>query len=69
MILYVLHACECEVIFKCNCSLFTTKFAGSYELLPYYKGENTVFDVSPPSLLVSVEHSHMTIPQKFQVML
>uniref|UniRef100_A0A0D9V022 Carbohydrate-binding-like fold protein n=1 Tax=Leersia perrieri TaxID=77586 RepID=A0A0D9V022_9ORYZ len=40
---------------------------GNYELLPYYKGENTVFDVSPPSLLVSVEHSHMTIPQKFQV--
>ncbi|KAL5228006.1 hypothetical protein ABZP36_016271 [Zizania latifolia] len=40
---------------------------GNYELVPYYKGENTVFDVSPPSLLVSVEHSHMTIPQKFQV--
>ncbi|KQK04071.1 nodal modulator 1 [Brachypodium distachyon] len=40
---------------------------GSYELLPYYKGESTVFDVSPSSLPVSVEHSHMTIPQKFQV--
>ncbi|XP_062197301.1 uncharacterized protein LOC133900188 [Phragmites australis] len=40
---------------------------GSYELLPYYKGDNSVFDVSPPSLPVSVEHSHMTIPQKFQV--
>ncbi|AQK91365.1 Carbohydrate-binding-like fold [Zea mays] len=40
---------------------------GSYELLPYYKGENTVFDISPSSLSVSVEHSHLTIPQKFQV--
>ncbi|WVZ71463.1 hypothetical protein U9M48_020048 [Paspalum notatum var. saurae] len=40
---------------------------GSYELLPYYKGENTVFDISPSSLPISVEHSHMTIPQKFQV--
>ncbi|CAD6238726.1 unnamed protein product [Miscanthus lutarioriparius] len=40
---------------------------GSYELLPYYKGENTVFDISPSSLPVSVEHSHLTIPQKFQV--
>ncbi|TVU21253.1 hypothetical protein EJB05_30878 [Eragrostis curvula] len=40
---------------------------GSYELVPYYKGENTVFDVSPSSLPVSVEHSHLAIPQKFQV--
>jgi hypothetical protein len=43
-------------------------YAGSYELLPYYKGENTVFDISPSSLSVSVEHSHLTIPQKFQVL-
>ncbi|KAG8045309.1 hypothetical protein GUJ93_ZPchr0008g12534 [Zizania palustris] len=47
--------------------IFRSLPCGNYELLPYYKGENTVFDVSPPSLLVSVEHSHMTIPQKFQV--
>ncbi|KAM0833417.1 hypothetical protein ACQ4PT_064262 [Festuca glaucescens] len=40
---------------------------GNYELLPYYKGENTVFEVSPSSLSVSVEHNHMTIPEKFQV--
>ncbi|KAF2325064.1 hypothetical protein GH714_022546 [Hevea brasiliensis] len=38
-----------------------------YELLPFYKGENTVFDVSPPVVLVSVEHQHVTVPQKFQV--
>ncbi|XP_038980298.1 nodal modulator 1 [Phoenix dactylifera] len=40
---------------------------GIYELLPYYKGENTTFDVSPPSMSVSIEHHHVTIPQKFQV--
>ncbi|KAJ8623402.1 hypothetical protein MRB53_031931 [Persea americana] len=40
---------------------------GAYELLPFYKGENTVFDVSPPSMNVSVEHHHITIAQKFQV--
>ncbi|KAK3160680.1 hypothetical protein QOZ80_1BG0062920 [Eleusine coracana subsp. coracana] len=47
--------------------MFKSLPCGSYELVPYYKGENTVFDVSPSSLPVSVEHSHMTIPQKFQV--
>lgn len=40
---------------------------GVYELLPYYKGENTIFDVSPSSMSVSIEHHHVTIPQKFQV--
>ncbi|XP_037405521.1 nodal modulator 1-like isoform X2 [Triticum dicoccoides] len=46
---------------------FRSMPCGSYDLLPYYRGENTVFDVSPSSLHVSLEHSHMTIPQKFQV--
>ncbi|XP_027924979.1 nodal modulator 1 [Vigna unguiculata] len=40
---------------------------GSYELVPYYKGENTVFDVSPPSVSVNIKHQHVTVPQKFQV--
>lgn len=40
---------------------------GVYELLPYYKGENTVFDVSPPSMTVSIEHQHLVISQRFQV--
>ncbi|WCJ22340.1 Carbohydrate-binding-like fold [Euphorbia peplus] len=40
---------------------------GSYELVPFYKGENTVFDVSPPLASVSVVHQHVTVPQKFQV--
>lgn len=41
--------------------------AGVYELIPYYKGENTVFDVSPPILSLSVQHDHAAISQKFQV--
>ncbi|KAL2934972.1 Nodal modulator 3 [Bienertia sinuspersici] len=40
---------------------------GVYELVPYYKGENTIFDVSPSTVSVTVEHSHATVPQKFQV--
>ncbi|XP_061366169.1 uncharacterized protein LOC133309420 [Gastrolobium bilobum] len=40
---------------------------GTYELVPYYKGENTVFDVSPSSVSVNVKHQHVTVPQKFQV--
>ncbi|KAK2996393.1 hypothetical protein RJ639_025140, partial [Escallonia herrerae] len=39
----------------------------NYELIPYYKGENTVFDVSPPFLSVSVQHDHAIVPRKFQV--
>ncbi|KAG5567843.1 hypothetical protein RHGRI_003128 [Rhododendron griersonianum] len=49
--------------------MFTFKSipCGVYELIPYYKGENTVFDVSPPSMSVSVEHDHATVLPKFQV--
>ncbi|KAL3827759.1 hypothetical protein ACJIZ3_016561 [Penstemon smallii] len=49
--------------------MFTFKSipCGIYKLLPFYKGENTVFDVSPSSMLVSVQHDHAIIPQKFQV--
>ncbi|KAL4202422.1 hypothetical protein AMTRI_Chr02g263630 [Amborella trichopoda] len=48
---------------------FTFNFlpCGVYKLLPYYKGENTVFAVSPPSIDVTVDHFHVTVPQKFQV--
>lgn len=41
--------------------------SGIYKLIPFYKGENTVFDVSPPSMLVSVQQDHAIIPQRFQV--
>ncbi|KAL3649360.1 hypothetical protein CASFOL_005763 [Castilleja foliolosa] len=46
---------------------FTSIPCGTYKLIPFYKGENTVFDVSPPSIMVSVQHDHVTVPQKFQV--
>lgn len=49
------------------CSASSDFCAGVYELVPYYKGENTVFDVSPSTVAVAVEHSHVTVPQKFQV--
>ncbi|KAE9598205.1 hypothetical protein Lal_00003964 [Lupinus albus] len=40
---------------------------GSYELVPYYKGENTVFDVLPSSVSVNVKHQHVKVLQKFQI--
>ncbi|EYU38423.1 hypothetical protein MIMGU_mgv1a000387mg [Erythranthe guttata] len=46
---------------------FTSIPCGIYKLIPFYKGENTVFDVSPPSMLVSVQHDHAIVPQRFQV--
>lgn len=46
---------------------FVDSLTGSYGLIPYYKGENTVFDVSPPLMSVTVKHQHVTVPQKFQV--
>ncbi|CAN6700135.1 unnamed protein product [Malus baccata var. baccata] len=47
--------------------MFKSIPCGTYELIPYYKGENTVFDVSPPVMSITVEHQHVTVPQKFQV--
>ncbi|KAG9154178.1 hypothetical protein Leryth_000653 [Lithospermum erythrorhizon] len=46
---------------------FKSNPCGVYKLIPFYKGENTVFDVSPPSLSVSVRHEHAIVHQKFQV--
>nr|KAJ0203959.1 hypothetical protein LSAT_V11C500298540 [Lactuca sativa] len=47
--------------------IFKSIPCGVYELVPYYKGENTVFDVSPASVTVTVQHGHATISEKFQV--
>uniref|UniRef100_A0A5B7C2M8 Putative nodal modulator 1 n=1 Tax=Davidia involucrata TaxID=16924 RepID=A0A5B7C2M8_DAVIN len=49
--------------------MFTFKSipCGVYELIPYYKGENAVFDVSPAFVSVSVGHDHANVVQKFQV--
>lgn len=40
---------------------------GVYKLIPFYKGENTIFDVSPSSMSISVQHDHVIVPEKFQV--
>ncbi|KAL8138821.1 hypothetical protein V2J09_004822 [Rumex salicifolius] len=40
---------------------------GAYDIVPYYKGENTIFDVSPPSVSIFVQHDHLMVPQTFQV--
>jgi len=40
---------------------------GKYRLLPFYKGENTIFDVSPPSIEDLVEYIHVNISQPFRV--
>lgn len=42
-------------------------FPGKYTLIPYYKGENTLFDVSPASVEVSVGHDSVKIAKPFQV--
>nr|DAD45300.1 TPA_asm: hypothetical protein HUJ06_003530 [Nelumbo nucifera] len=58
---------------KCNCLLYETSLSccgiliGVYELVPYYKGENRVFDVLPPTMLVFVGRHHIIVPQKFLV--
>ncbi|KAA8549068.1 hypothetical protein F0562_000752 [Nyssa sinensis] len=47
--------------------IFKSIPCGVYELIPYYKGENAVFDVSPAFVSVSVGHDHANVVQKFQV--
>ncbi|CAA2967006.1 Nodal modulator 1 [Olea europaea subsp. europaea] len=47
--------------------MFKSIPCGIYKLVPIYKGDNTVFDVSPPSFLLSLSHDHTIVTQKFQV--
>ncbi|KAJ3691869.1 hypothetical protein LUZ61_021033 [Rhynchospora tenuis] len=62
------HGALCHAVSNADGNfVFTSLPCGTYELLPYYKGDNTVFDVSPPSLVVSIAHHHLTIRQKFEV--
>jgi len=41
--------------------------AGKYTLVPYYQGENTLFDVSPASVEIAVGHDFFKIPKPFEV--
>ncbi|KAK6155294.1 hypothetical protein DH2020_009542 [Rehmannia glutinosa] len=63
---YVVAQIECKIT-KSQYATQVFSVFGTYKLIPFYKGENTVFDVSPPSMLVSVQHDHVIVPQKFQV--
>ena len=67
LVVIPLFGCLFFILVTCTSSQMFELLTGSYELIPYYKGENTVFDVSPPVVSVNVEHQHVTIPQKFQV--
>ncbi|XP_002975824.2 nodal modulator 1 [Selaginella moellendorffii] len=40
---------------------------GSYNLVPFYKGENTIFGVSPAALDISVAHQSIFVEEGFQV--
>lgn len=60
----------CCVVMSLNskCLLVCCSFsAGLYTLVPYYRGENTLFDVSPSSVDVRVGHDSVKILEPFQV--
>ena len=42
-------------------------FVGKFTLMPYYRGENTLFDVSPSTMNVTVGHDSVKILEPFQV--
>ncbi|KAI5060680.1 hypothetical protein GOP47_0025100 [Adiantum capillus-veneris] len=46
---------------------FSSLPCGKYKLVPFYKGENTVFDVSPASIEVDVSHTNMILTEPFKV--
>ncbi|CAN4101896.1 unnamed protein product [Withania somnifera] len=63
-----LGAALCHNVTDAN-GIFSLKSipCGVYKLIPFYKGENTVFDVSPSSMSISIQHDHVIVPEKFQV--
>ncbi|XP_024394078.1 uncharacterized protein [Physcomitrium patens] len=46
---------------------FSGVSCGQYTLVPYYRGENTLFDVSPSSKDISVGHESVKLLEAFQV--
>ncbi|CAM6102957.1 unnamed protein product [Calypogeia fissa] len=46
---------------------FSAVPCGKYKLVPFYQGENTVFDVSPSSVDITVDHESVEIANPFQV--
>ncbi|KAL3685292.1 hypothetical protein R1sor_003314 [Riccia sorocarpa] len=46
---------------------FSAVPCGHYQLVPFYKGETTVFDISPPSVDIHITHDSVEISKPFQV--
>ncbi|KAL3685286.1 hypothetical protein R1sor_003308 [Riccia sorocarpa] len=46
---------------------FSAVPCGHYQLVPFYKGDTTVFDISPPSVDIHVTHDSVEISKPFQV--
>ncbi|BBM99994.1 BOS complex subunit NOMO [Marchantia polymorpha subsp. ruderalis] len=46
---------------------FSSVPCGHYQLIPFYKGDTTVFDISPPSVDIHVTHDSVEIAKPFQV--
>ena len=42
-------------------------FVGKFILMPYYRGENTLFDVLPLTVNVTIGHDYVKILEPFQV--
>lgn len=58
----------CHVISDANGKfIFSSLPCGKYKLVPFYRGENTVFDVSPASIEVDIGHNNMFLAEPFKV--
>ncbi|KAH7444467.1 hypothetical protein KP509_02G079100 [Ceratopteris richardii] len=58
----------CHVVSDANGKfLFSTVPCGNYKLVPFYRGENTVFDVSPSSIDVHVAHANTFLTEPFKI--
>eukprot|EP00250_Pteridium_aquilinum_P020313 c24781_g1_i1 orf=109-3804(+) len=58
----------CHVVSDANGKfVFSSLPCGKYKLVPFYRGENTVFDVSPASIEVDISHSNTILPEPFKV--
>ncbi|MCO5553061.1 hypothetical protein L7F22_006582 [Adiantum nelumboides] len=47
--------------------VFSSLPCGTYKLVPFYRGENTLFDVSPSSIEVEVGHTNVLLTEPFKV--
>lgn len=58
----------CHVVSDVNGKfVFSSLPCGKFKLVPFYRGENTVFDVSPTSIEVFVGHDNVILVEPFKV--